>query len=84
MAKSDPSLADLARASVGVKGPRTDVDKLAAVLKRDDPRLYAEFVAAINDRYGVPAAGLSRALEARGYRIAEQSISRYRKLGRTL
>jgi hypothetical protein len=76
MAKSE-SLADLARASVGTKGPRAAVEILAARLAKEDPKLRAEFVAAINDR-SVPAAGLSRALKARGIDMPEGSISRWR------
>lgn len=77
MAKSDPSLADLARASTRTKGPRAAVDIVAARLAKEDPKLRAEFVAAINDRT-IPAAGLSRALKARGVDITECSISRWR------
>ena len=86
MAKSVPVASSLlhdAHAMVGPKGPRNDVAKLAARLEHDNPALHAEFAAAVND-HGVPAAGLARALKARGYPIAEQSISRFRALGRTL
>lgn len=86
MAKSVPapsSLSDDARSRVGPKGPRNDVTRLWSKLDRDDPALAAEFAAAVNDR-DVPAAGLARALKARGHHLAEQSISRFRALGRTL
>jgi hypothetical protein len=77
------SLLDEARASVGAKGPRGDVERLVAQLERDDPALLAEFVAAIND-HDLPAAGLARALAKHGYPIAEQTIGRFRRAGRTL
>jgi hypothetical protein len=47
------------------------------------PDLRAEFVAAVNDQT-VPAAGLARAVTARGYEIAQQSISRFRLDGKVL
>ena len=47
MAKSEPSLADLARASVGTKGPRAAVEILAARLAKEDLTLRAEFVATL-------------------------------------
>ena len=82
MVKSETktSLTAQAYELVGNRGPRADVVKIA---DRMPPDLRAEFVAAVNDR-NVPAAGLARAVSARGYEIAQQSISRFRLDGKVL
>ena len=78
--KPSSLLADEARTLVGNRGPQAAVILIA---ERMPPDLRAEFVAAVNDRT-VPAAGLARAVTARGYKIAEQSISRFRLDGKVL
>ena len=81
MAKSvSISLVDDARSRVGRQGPPAEVVRLADTMPAD---LRAEFVAAVNNP-DVPAAGLARALTARGYKIREQSISRFRLRGDVL
>ena len=75
-----PSLIAEAFAAVGTKGPQAHVVQVA---DRMPPDLRAEFVAAVNDP-SVPAAGLARAVTARGYEIAQQSISRFRLDGKVL
>ncbi len=75
-----PTLSAQAFESVGRRGPQADVVKVA---DRMPPDLRAEFVAAVND-HTVPAAGLARAVTARGYEIAQQSISRFRLDGKVL
>lgn len=74
------SLVAEAYESVGRRGPQTDVVKIADKMPAD---LRAEFVAAVNDR-NVPAAGLARAVTARGFKIDQQSISRFRLDGKVL
>jgi hypothetical protein len=78
--ETKPTLIAQAFESVGTRGPQAAVILIA---DRMPPDLRAEFVAAVNDRT-VPAAGLARAVTARGYKIAEQSISRFRLDGRIL
>ena len=81
MVKSDtPSLVAQAHDLTGRQGPRRDVEAVADLMPAD---LRAEFVAAVNDRT-VPAAGLARAVTARGYKISDQSISRFRLDGKVL
>ena len=81
MVKSDtPSLVAQAHDLTGRQGPKRDVLLVADQMPAD---LRAEFVAAINDR-NVPAAGLARAVTKRGYKISEQSISRFRLDGKVL
>ncbi len=75
-----PSLVDDALSRVGRQGPKAEVVRLADTMP---PALRAEFVAAVNNP-DVPAAGLARALTARGYRIREQAISRFRLRGDVL
>jgi hypothetical protein len=78
--ETKPTLIAQAFESVGTRGPQAAV---ILVADRMPPDLRAEFVAAVNDRT-VPAAGLARAVTARGYKIAEQSISRFRLDGKVL
>lgn len=75
-----PSLVAQAHELAGRQGPKAEVVRLADTMP---PDLRAEFVAAVNNP-DVPAAGLSRALTARGYKIREQAISRFRLRGDVL
>ena len=75
-----PSLVAQAHDLTGRQGPKRDVHLVADQMPAD---LRAEFVAAINDPT-VPAAGLARAVTARGFKISDQSISRFRLDGKVL
>jgi hypothetical protein len=75
-----PSLVAQAHELTGRQGPKRDALLVADQMPAD---LRAEFAAAIND-HTVPAAGLARAVTARGYKISEQSISRFRLDGKVL